>query len=50
VPYDLSGRDATETIRFRVIVNDVDDTTPPLTECRDGNNIAETSASCTLII
>jgi hypothetical protein len=51
IPYDLAGRLPSETIRFRVVVNDASDTPDPdLLECRPGNNEAETTASCSILI
>ncbi len=51
IAYDLTGRGPSETIRFRVVINDSTDTPDPsLLECRPANNEAETTASCSILI
>jgi hypothetical protein len=47
MPYDLGARPATDTVRFRVIVDDPSDMPlPSLVECHADNNTAETMATC----
>ncbi|UJR85628.1 FG-GAP repeat domain-containing protein [Sandaracinus amylolyticus] len=50
VPYPLDGREPGETVRFRVVANDDGDpSADDVVECRDANNVAETTASCSIL-
>ena len=45
VPFDRTGREPGGDERFRVTANDPAE----LVECRDENNTAETTASCSIL-
>ena len=50
VPFDLTGRDPSADVTFRVIANDDGDPgRPDVLECRDTNNQADVTAGCSII-
>jgi hypothetical protein len=48
VPFPLTGRDPGAEVRFRVVANEPA-SDEPLMECRDANNVAETTGSCAIL-